>query len=380
MDTSIPELLAEFNRQRASDPTTADRALLAAGHEQLKRLLQDGGELDAGTVHAGRTLLSRLTDTDTTIRLLSRYLARPLSFGEETWARWHLVDTLAIARRCEEVVARQQEFLSWARGVFPENPVAVGRDFPYDLLDSRTPLLSSDSLFLWIWGDGTQALCWEDRGQAGAWLQVFHEILAETSPSADNRFRRFNFLRTGAAVYGWSGRMEEALAVAQKITALAEEETSWEEGVRWTMEGQIAVLRAYVDAGDIQRVRQVGTAAVALLEEFEHRLSPLNSEQNKRLRSFCHNVGLPLRGAGQYDLALPLLQRAVARGMQSPWTFLSLAAALWATTKDRSVVLPLLKQAALRFPIVSLWDARDRPAEFADVADDPEFRAAVTVP
>lgn len=380
MDSSIAELLAEFDRQRASDPTTADRALLAAGQGRLKRLLQDGNELDTNTVHAGRNLLSWLTDRDTTISLLSRYLAQPLSPSEEAWARWHLVDDLAVARRCEEVVVHQQEFLAWARRVFPENPIVIGRDFPYDLLDSQTPTISSDSLLLWVWGDGTQALCWKDSGQGEAWLQVFNNILAETAPSPDNRFRRFNFLRTGAAMYYWLGRPEEALALTQRISALAQEENSWEGAVRWIMEGQVSTLRAHVEANDTERVRQLGTAAFALIEEFERRLSPLSSEQNKRLRSFCHNVALPLRGAKQYDLALPLLQRAISLGMQSPWTFLSLAAALWATTKDRSVVLPLLKQAALRFPVVSLWNEQSRPAEFTDVADDPEFRAAVGAP
>ncbi|MDQ2732987.1 MAG: hypothetical protein M3Y56_15120, partial [Armatimonadota bacterium] len=185
---------------------------------------------------------------------------------------------------------------------------------------------------------------------------------------------------TGANIYHWLGRTIEALGVTKKISALHEEEDSWEDAVRWRMEGHVAVLRVYVDARNVDQVRRIGTEAFAIIQEYERRLSPLTSNQNKMLRSFCHNMGLPLRGAQQYDLALPMLERAVKLGMKSPWTYLSLAAALWATTKDKDIVLPLLKHAALNYPIVPIWDEHSRPLEFADVADDPDFLAAVTLP
>lgn len=381
MTEGLTDLLADFEQRYGSNPSRADRTLLMRGRWLLQQRLQDQTPLDAPTIQIGRAMLHLLAEQDLILALLSHYLTQPLSISHEAWARWHSTDALAIARRCEEAVSSQRQFLHWARDVFPRTPPALGRDFPFDpVVGTAEPMLSVDSLFLWLMGDATQAECWKEMGRGDEWLGLFHEVLHATPATPDNRFRRFNFLRSGVDMSRWLGRFAEALFLADRIGAIGDEEVDWQEGTRWRVEGNLAELRVHVETGDARSVRQSGEDLTALISEFERRLAPLNDAHMKRLRGFCHNAALPLRGAGQYDLAIPLLERAVALGMRSPWTYLSLAAALWATTQNRERVLELLREAASLFPVQDMWSDKSRPAEFDGVADDPEFRAAATPP
>src|SRR5262249_29250665 len=163
-------------RERAADPATADRSLLELGRQLLWEKMQENS-LEPHVVHLGESLLSLLGDHLGVVDLLSRYLTQPLSVDEEAWARWHLVDNLALSGRWPEVVARQQDFLKWAKEVFPDHPPSLARDIPFEPVGGQEEeTLSQDSLLFWVMGDATQAEAWMHLGKADEWLGIFETL------------------------------------------------------------------------------------------------------------------------------------------------------------------------------------------------------------
>ena len=63
-------------------------------------------------------------------------------------------------------------------------------------------------------------------------------------------------------------------------------------------------------------------------------------------------------------------------GNRAPYAQFRLAASLWASGHDRAAVLPLLRRMAELEESERLWERLAESSEFAEVADDPEFREA----
>jgi hypothetical protein len=378
MAQSVVEIVAEFNRQRAANPATADRSLLEAGRRLLQEQLQQSC-WEPHIVHSGFALLHRLGDYSAITDLLSRYLLQSLSVDEEAWARWHLIDNVALCGRCEAAVAGHREFLRRAQEVFPKHPPSLERDIPFYPAGERArTTLSKDSLLAWVMGDGTQAMCWIEVGRGDEWLEIFYDIMAATPATAENRFRRFNYLRTASVVASMMGRVGKALEITQRVGALAGEEASREAAQRWTMEAHILEIRVHQEAQNTEEVRRTGRMAITLIEEYAREQDSASASESSRLRSFRHNTAATLYRAGQYDLATPLLRRVIECGTPLPWPYIWLAASLWATTRNRSEVLALLQQATHRTRGDCAWDECRKLPEFQEVAEDPEFQRAAT--
>ena len=137
---------------------------------------------------------------------------------------------------------------------------------------------------------------------------------------------------------------------------------------------------AYTDADEHEAARQRAEEATRLLEEYETRIDVGDPKQRDSYHILCDNVASPLADRGYADLAIRLFPRVLATGGgASGWAHVRYAACLWQTKGDREQVLELLHRGAPR----ELGDGllsffRSRPA-FADVKDDPEFAAALTI-
>lgn len=366
--TTLTGLVDEFDGQYAADPERADRALLAAAREVLEReILGAPNPLDSGAMRAAQRVCARLREREVLAALLARYLAQPLPDEEHAWARWLLVDNLALLRRHEEAVREQRDFLVWARAH-----------------------LAPERLF-WVMHDATQALSWAALGKADEWLAAVKELFASGRATADNREARFNCLRTGAAILARAGRTEEALEMAAAVGALSAEDPRWERAFEMGTEAATLRINAYQQGGRAEDVRRAGREATHVLTEHVARLGGASGLADpalrRRLATAAHNTAAPLYRARQYDLAVPLFRLALAleQGAASPlsaWPHAWLAASLWATARDRAAVLALLRAAAARFQGTGgrPWQTFRAYPEFGDVADDPEFAAAATVP
>jgi len=356
---SLAEILDEHRRQFEADPSTADRSLLESAKRTLRTQLRRS-PWTSQLVHGGYDLYFRLGDKQAIVDMLSRYLMQPLQVEEEAWARWEVVDNLAMLNRsegtesCRMVVGKHKEFLAWSR-----------RHLPHDRL-------------LWVMGDGTQAICWIVAGQGEEWLQVFEEVVADITPTEVNRYDRFLYLRTAGGVLSEMGRRNEALRVAQRIRDLCREDTRWERAPAMEVESFALEMKIHRKRQDVAEVRRIGLEATALLEDMERDAPATSQTQRQRMRTLYHNAAAPLYFAQQYDLAVPLFRRAIELGIREEWTFLWLAASLWAMTGDRVQVLALLERAA---PLNCGGNLRRWVLpEFADVATDPDFLKAAGKP
>lgn len=352
MERTLSDVVAEYDAQFKADPLTAERALLDIGKDLLLDALQAPG-IDFDTVRQGERLYSHLRDKESIKDLLLRYLEQDLTCEEEAWTRWHLTDILAVLRRHEEAVQQQEAFLSWSRDH-----------------------LSKDDL-LWVISDCSQAFSWLAMGKGDEWLNHLTQILTIVPPTPDNRDERYQCLRTAARILGRLGTVEDAQRMVRRMRDLVNEDRSWDRAFEVEIESYAQELDAYQVHGMIDELRATAAMVTNLLED-QLRQLPTDEEQ-QRLSVRYHNIAAPIYRAKQYDQAIPLFERAVDLGIGSPHTHLWLAASLWATTRDRSRVLRLVKEAAHRHSGSRLWDEYKSLSEFLDVAEDPEFEQAATV-
>lgn len=341
------DYLNEYERRFAADPATADRSLLTAAAAEVEARLA-AGTPSADLVHAAHRVYTYVGNGEAIVDLLTRYLRRPLPTDEEAWARWELVDQLAVLSRCDEAVRAQQEFLDWAR-----------RTMPVDQL-------------LWVMSDGTQALCWLAVGRHEEWFEIFEELLRSAAPVEANREDRLYYLRTAGILLASLRRTDNALAIARTMRAVAAEDPEWGRAFWARLESRVVQLHSYQAAGDLASLRRVGAAIATLLHEEYRQLERGQSDLDAvTLRTLYHNTAAPLYRAGEYEAAIPLFQRAIALGAAAPQAYLWLAACLWVTTGDRARVRELLIQAAARLS-PSEWRlaVEQLPELPADIVED----------
>ena len=350
MIETVKPLLDEYRQQLKADAASADQSLLASARKTLDDMLNTQLEQECLETEAVR-LANEVSyffggDKNFTVKVLSRYLTQSLTTEEESWARWELIDNLAMLHQYEEVVTNHRDFLAWAR-----------ENLPQDRL-------------LWVMYDGTQAICWRAESQGDEWLEIFDDIMAAVAASPENRYDRFIYLRTASVMYIELGRFDEALQVVNRIRSLSDKDPAWEPAFGVRIESYASEIKVNWKLGNIPEMSRIGQNAK--LELDAHRAqADLDFEQKRKLSTLYHNVASSLYFARQYDLAIPLFRSAIALANWEPWPYSWLAASLWATTKSRSEVLPLLKQGSDR--VVGNYDAWTKLPEFQDVVTDTEF-------
>ncbi len=353
-DDPVAALLIAYEHQQSQEVSAPDRALLDQALLLFEARLHEA-KLDATTIALAQALYSHRGEHETLLALLDAYVADGRPADEEAWARWHSVDILGVLRRCAEMIPAQQYLRQWAEQTF------------------------GVASCLWTMNDGTQALCWVTRRQAHEWLAIFEDLMARAEATAHNPLDRFYYLRTAGLVRTKAGQSEAVTPLIQQMYALAEEDALWEYGDR--VRGEAAVLRLSLLAAteSTAELRHVAVETSAHLVAYEAR-HPLKSDDHRqRVRMLYHNTAAVLYRARHYDLAIPLFRRAMALGSTVPHTYRWLAAALWATTRDRASVLPLLREAALRDVPRTRWAQYRHLPEFHDVADDSDFENATVV-
>jgi tetratricopeptide (TPR) repeat protein len=358
MSQTLQQSLDDYRRQFKSDAVSADKSLL----DDVRKGLADrlaGDVLDGETVHVAVDLSNYFgIDREGCVQTLFRYLSQSLATDEEVWARWRLVDTLALLQRYVETVDAHRQFLAWAR-----------RSLEPDRL-------------LWVMYDSTQALCWVRVGRGVEWLQVFSSLIEDVSPTPENRRDRQIYLETASVVLNKLDRPEETLHVASRVKNLSEEDPSWD----WALEAKLTsykiAISAYNAMNEENALRETALKALALLDKQWQSLWMMARPQRQRLLVMYHDLGATLYLAGQHALAVPPLHRAVDLNSFVEHTYLWLAASLWATTKDRDEVLAVLQQGARlatgnRGSGSLGYDNWKILPEFQDVLNDPAFLYAV---
>ena len=287
---------------------------------------------------------------------MRQYLTEPHDLDEQAWARWHLVDELALGCHHLEVVQEQQAYLHWATQVYPLSEC------------------------LYVLADGTQSRSWFWVGKGREWLSLLDDLLQQVEPTSQNRLDRFYCLRTAAYMGQDLDETDIMRRSAHAIRCLLEEDPSWADA-RWVrVECAIIDIDAAHQDGQTEQVVALANAITSHLEEWERQLTNAPLAEIRQFRSRCHNVASALYRGRYYHLAIPLFRRAITHRTMAHEPYLWLAACLWATMKRRQEVFPLLIQAAHRYRYGGEpWESFRTLPEFDDVRDDPQFAQAAQV-
>ena len=374
---SVVKIVQEYRRQFEKDASKADRALL----ENSRALLYDELEetsWNSKIVHSGFELFYRLGDKEAIVDLLNRYLGTPsLEISEESWARWNLTDNLAMLRRCEDAVNSQKAYLDWGRQLLPAPgwrlPVEWPFDFGHDWRPYRKEVPADECLLFRIMYDGTQARSWIEVSRSDEWLEIYRELSSEVPPTDHNRVERRYYIRTACSVLNYSGRPAEALKEVEALDRLTQDKNYWEEAAETEFDARAVEIEAYRMLNDIPSLRRVARIVTSRLEQQYRRRAELKREELRALWGLYHNTAAPIYHARQYDLAIPLFNRAIELGIPSNYAYLWLAASIWATDGDRTQVLSLLRQGV----VYSRFGRHGIAVEFEDVLDEPEFKGVL---
>jgi tetratricopeptide (TPR) repeat protein len=286
------------------------------------------------------------------IAILRRYLQQGemLDTMTQAWARWHIVDCLALCEHDPDAIREQKALLQWTKSLFPLEEC------------------------FFVLADGTQANCWFRAGQTNHWFTQYDELAEQAAKTVHNWLDRFYCLRTAAHLCFRSNDKYRLQTCLKNLSNLEQEPVGQE---KWThIEIQILHIIAAQMQGDTQLMRERAQTAINLLWQWEPTIT--TQAQLKQFRSLCHNVAAPLYRAKLYDLAIPLFQRAIAYHTNPHYSYVWLAASLWMTTRQRQQVFPLLQQAAARYDGVGKpWEQFRMLPEFQDVQNDKEFQAIV---
>jgi tetratricopeptide (TPR) repeat protein len=346
----IAQLLIAYERQQETSDLP-ERTLLYQARGQVKQKTNDG-PLDQELVELAHNLYRGLGAWEEEIALLRRYLRQGemLDTTTQAWARWHIVDCLALLERDLDVTTEQEALYQWATTVFP----------------------LEDCFF--VLSDGTQANCWLRAGQVDHWFALYSDLAEQAAKTVQNWLDRFYCLRTATHLCFRSKDKYRLQTCLKDLSNLGQEPVEQE---KWThIEIQILhIIAAHMD-GNTQLMRERAQMAINLLWQWEPTIT--TQAQQKQFRSLCHNIAAPLYRAKQYDLAIPLFQRAIAYHTNPHYSYVWLAASLWMTTRQREQTFPLLQQAAARYDGPGKpWEQFRKLPEFQDVKNDKEFKAIV---
>lgn len=351
----LANLLQTYEAQQESS-LCPDRTLLSRAQVLLGERLREHLNVDQELVELGHVTYRSLGAWHQEIALLRHYLATHPTADEQAWARWHIIDCLSLAGEASEAVSEQQKLLVWSTQVFP----------------------LQDCFF--VLADGTQARSWLKIGQGAEWLRQYHQFDNQAPHTSDNRLDRFYCLRTAVHLCLSLGDLTQVDSLLEKLHQLEQENPAWTE-LRW-IRVEVVILDIIVadKRGDAVLVRNLAMIATTKLETWECELNSHDPSEIMRFRSLSHNVAAPLYRGKQYDLAIPLLRKAVDYHTNPHYAYLWLAASLWQTTHQREQVFPYLRQAIARYDGEgNPWDTFQKLPEFEDVRQDPEFLKVATL-
>jgi hypothetical protein len=344
-ETELTRLLMCYEHQLENDQQAADVGLL----EQALHLLQQRLSVipvDQELAHLGTALYTYLGYWKQTHDLMTQYRTQSLPLYEEAWARWTIIDCLALERKCEAVVAEQPAFLQWAMQSLPLEHC------------------------LFVLNDGTQALAWLLAGKQQEWFTLFEQLMATVPPTHENREDRFLCIRTAISVHLHAGQPDQACRLLPLFDQLELDGFSWEENTDMQIEIQAMHIWTLGELQEIERLRQVGTEVTTQLMAWKNSLPNPLPEHKRKIRRLCHNIASSLYRTKQYDLAIPLFQWAMEYGVTSEHTYARLAASLWMRDHEQVPVATLLQQAERYDPsgkiiqiIRSLPELQDFPYE-----------------
>lgn len=343
-----------FDRFREKLPSVrgSERVELHEARQVVEALLVEQITLDKELVSLAHKVCYWLGDLDTLVRLHRKYLQQPLSLDDEYSSRNEVVTSLAMLKRHRECVEEGERFYEWAKEHLPAARLP-------SVLNCATPAMS-----------------WPEVSRGEDWLTWCAEMLRLAPATEGNRMERFYLLRTRGHIQGILGKWDDALANMNRISALAGEDPQWPQRHSVLVRSIPEAINIHDALGDRQGVSQALVQGQKLIAEIDNLMATTAGPDQQELAICCDNLGHAFYDERRYEEAIPLLRRSLgpmetnlnAYGTQT------LAAVVWATSKDRAETFALLEHAMRVGNAGSRADIMNVP-EFTDLHEDPEFAA-----
>ena len=349
-ETELAQLLIRYQHQYESGQQEPDAGLLEHALHLLQQRISSM-PVDQELAHLGYALYCYLRYFEQTRDLMTQYRNQPLSLYEEAWARWIIIDCLALERNGDAVVAEQPAFLQWAMQSLPLEHC------------------------LFVLNDGTQALAWLLVGKQEQWFRLFEQLMAAVPPTHQNREDRFLCIRTAIAVHLHAGHPEKAHQLLPLFDQLELEGFTWEENMDMQTEIQAMHIEILGALQETEQLRQVGKEVTEQLITWKNSLHDPKPVQKRQIRRLCHNIASSFYETKQYDLAIPLFQMAIEYGVSTAHiTYAWLAASVWMRDHEQAPVAALLQQAERYDPSGKIIEMIRSLPELQDFPYEPQFQ------
>ncbi|GMA62046.1 hypothetical protein NZD89_20145 [Alicyclobacillus fastidiosus] len=349
-------VLDEFIQKTEAHPLENHNDLLFHARDLLEAELIVGN-YPIKTVRLAYKLYGYLGDNGLAerINVMSKFLRSGHgSLDDQFWAKWVIVDNLALLKRYTEMVKEHQEFLIWAKSHM--EPV----------------------YWIKVMSDSTQAEGWFELGMTEMWFEIYHDSMSKVVPEVANRCDRIYYMETAIGLLvEYLHKYEPAIPEIERYRGIINEDPLWTEYDRFSIRLKSYELGLYSKLNQWDKYDEIIAEATAMIQDRAQRYERGEFANIDEICDMAHEVGCCLMWEKRYDQALPLFEYAIAnQGVGVTHYFYAMC--VWATEKNRSKTMHHLHMAqkttkgnqGLRSRYKHMF--LDTP-EFADVHDDVEF-------
>lgn len=273
---------------------------------------------------------------------------------DKFWAKWEIVDNLALLKRYPEMINEQQAFLLWSKAH-----------------------MQSDFL-IQVMYDSTQALGWFELKMTDKWFEIYHELISRVARTAANRRARVLYVETatGLLVYNLQ-RYEDAVPEIERYYSVINEDPLWDGFDEFNIRVKSYELGLYSGRQQwdnynrvVEEATRIITDCIAKYERGEH-------VEINQICDMAHEIGTCLMWEKRYEQAIPLFEYAVSK-QGTGVTHFFYAMCIWATEKNKEKTLYHLRMAETTTKGNKGLRSRYKhmfldTQEFVDVCDDGEF-------
>ena len=354
MDAS--STLKEFLRETEVDPSENHRARLLQAYDLVNSELV-AFNFPIKTVRLAHKIYGYLGNKGIhkRVELMNRFLQTGNgNLDDKFWAKWELVDNLALLNLYSDMIKEQQEFLRWCKAHMVQD------------------------YWLRVMYDSTQAIGWFERGMIDEWFDIYHALISKVVPTSANRRDRALYVETAAGLLVHNlHRYDQAISEIERYRSIVSEDALWDEFDEFNSRIKTYELGVYGGQQQWDKYDQVVEEAIQIIKD---RMAKHERGTPVEINGICdmaHEIGACLMWEKRYERAIPLFEYAIAK-QGTGVTHFYYTVCVWATEKNQAKTIYHLRMAdtttkgnqGLRSRYKKMFLDVE---EFADVHDDKKF-------
>ncbi|MGM0835141.1 MAG: hypothetical protein ACQEV7_03225 [Bacillota bacterium] len=351
------EAFEEYKKQNLENPINGNEDLLLEAFELVQQeVVQTNYSIVS--VRLAHEIYGYLGDKGIQLRvdMMRKYLEESdsESLTDCFWAKWELVDNLALLKKYKEMIEEQRAFLCWSK----EN---LGPEY-----------------WIKVLYDSTQAVGWFHEDKTDEWFNIYQELLTKIYPSETNRHSRILLVETAAGLCAYERKdYDQALKEIQKYHDILTEDEMWYDYDKFYIRYVTYLLETYLGKKEMDKYDELINEVVLKIEiKFDRNEKGL-SDNIEEVCDMAHDIATCLMWEKRYEQAKKLFEKAIEYQGTGITHFFN-AICIWAKDKDRERTLHHLRMAeckingngGLRSRYIHMFLEQ---SEFLDVREDEEF-------